>query len=362
MKKNQPTDISRKPGSFAIEPEKTIVDSNGGRMDRARSPQSFPDGSVVLVPDDEDPFLRDAIDSEPLPLPPARKSRFSFLKLAFGAFGILISLALGLWLDGLVRDLFNRADWLGYLALGMIAIGVIALALAVGRELAGLYRLQAVQSLKNDSVDAWMTKQPAKARAIVSRLDALLASRPESNRGRKVLEESRDDIIDGPQLIELAERELLSALDTNARRLILSSAKRVSVVTAVSPRAVFDLAYVLFEIVRLVRSMAELYGGRPGKIGMLRLLRDVVTHLAVTGTVALGDSLAQQLLGHGLASRLSARLGEGVVNGLMTARIGIAAMDLCRPLPFRALKRPSIGDFISDLSPVSATPGEREKS
>jgi putative membrane protein len=44
-------------------------------------------------------------------------------------------------------------------------------------------------------------------------------------------------------------------------------------------------------------------------------------------------------------------LGEGVINGLMTARIGIAAMDLCRPLPFRAAKRPGIGDFIGDLTP-----------
>ena len=42
---------------------------------------------------------------------------------------------------------------------------------------------------------------------------------------------------------------------------------------------------------------------------------------------------------------------EGVINGLMTARIGIAAMDLCRPLPFRAVKRPGIGDFMSDLTP-----------
>ncbi len=84
---------------------------------------------------------------------------------------------------------------------------------------------------------------------------------------------------------------------------------------------------------------------------MLRLMRDVLAHLAVTGSLAVGDGIVQQILGHGLASKLSARLGEGVVNGLMTARIGIAAMDLCRPLPFKSLKRPGIGDFIGDLTP-----------
>ena len=135
----------------------------------------------------------------------------------------------------------------------------------------------------------------------------------------------------------------MAPLDREARALILGAAKRVSIVTAVSPRALVDLGYVVYESSRLVRGMAELYGGRPGKIGMLRLMRDVIAHLAVTGSIAMGDSLVQQVLGHGIASKLSARLGEGVINGLMTARIGIAAMDLCRPMPFRALKRPGIG-------------------
>ena len=67
-------------------------------------------------------------------------------------------------------------------------------------------------------------------------------------------------------------------------------------------------------------------------------------------TVAAGDSLVQQLIGHGLAARLSAKLGEGVVNGMMTVRIGIAAMETARPLPFSAVKRPGLGDFLSALT------------
>ncbi|RYE59704.1 MAG: TIGR01620 family protein, partial [Rhizobiaceae bacterium] len=176
--------------------------------------------------------------------------------------------------------------------------------------------------------------------------------RAETARGRAALDATKDDIIDGPQLIDLAERELLSPLDRQARVLILGASKRVSVVTAVSPRAVVDLVYVLFEVTRLIRAMADLYGGRPGTLGLLKLMRDVMAHLAVTGSIAVGDGIAQQVLGHGLASRLSSKLGEGVINGLLTARIGIAAMDLCRPLPFRAVKRPGIGDFMSDISPV----------
>ena len=218
-----------------------------------------------------------------------------------------------------------------------------------------------MQDLKRDVVDAALSPKPAVGRAIVARLVHLLSARPQTARGRARLVETEGEIIDAAHLIELAERELMAPLDREARALILGSAKRVSIVTAVSPRALVDLGYVIYESSRLVRAMAELYGGRPGKIGMLRLMRDVIAHLAVTGSIAMGDSLVQQVLGHGLASKLSARLGEGVINGLMTARIGIAAMDLCRPMPFRALKRPGIGDFIGDLTPGSAS-GRRDEA
>ena len=69
-----------------------------------------------------------------------------------------------------------------------------------------------------------------------------------------------------------------------------------------------------------------------------------INGLAITGGMAAGDSLVQQFLGHGLASRLSARLGEGVLNGLLTARVGLSAMAVCRPLPFAAKPAPGLKD------------------
>jgi putative membrane protein len=151
-------------------------------------------------------------------------------------------------------------------------------------------------------------------------------------------------------LIGLAETELLVPLDNGARALVLSSAKRVALLTAVSPRAVVDLVFVGAEILRLIRRLATLYGGRPGAVGFLRLARAAFAHLAITGGMAAGDSILQQFLGHGIAARLSARLGEGVVNGLLTARIGIAAIDVCRPLPFVVGRPPRLADVMSELT------------
>ena len=136
----------------------------------------------------------------------------------------------------------------------------------------------------------------------------------------------------------------MPALDEQARREIASAARRVSVVTTISPRAVVDLLFVGAQAVRLIRRLSEIYGGRPGLIGFLRLMRSVGAHLAITSGMAMGDSLVQQALGHGVAARLSTRLGEGVLNGLLTARIGLCAMAVCRPMPFAARKAPGVMD------------------
>ncbi|WP_319520372.1 TIGR01620 family protein [uncultured Martelella sp.] len=346
MTPNEP----RKPAVFDIEDEK--------RSDETaphRKPRHFDDPDVRMTPEAEDPFLGEAgtiadEDGEP-PVATMKKRGFSFAKLAAAAFGIVLSLAIGLWIDDLVRSLFARAPWLGWLALGAVVIGVVAAIVVAVREAIAILRLGAIQHIKLRLAEAHAGRDAHAARKAVGELATLVADKAETARGRQRLSELDDAIVDAPQLVEFCEREMMAPLDIKARALILNASKRVSVVTAISPRAAVDILYVFYESIRLIRNMAELYGGRPGSIGLFRLIRDVLAHLAVTGSIAVGDSLVQQVLGHGLASKLSARFGEGMINGLMTARIGIAAMDLCRPMPFTALKRPGIGDFISDLGP-----------
>ena len=48
------------------------------------------------------------------------------------------------------------------------------------------------------------------------------------------------------------------------------------------------------------------------------------------------------IAGGGLLSKLSRRFGEGLVNGALTARVGVAAIEVCRPLAFRGQKRPRV--------------------
>lgn len=92
--------------------------------------------------------------------------------------------------------------------------------------------------------------------------------------------------------------------------------------------------------------VAEVYGAHAGFFGSWRLLRTVATHLLATGLVSAGDDLIGSVAGGHVLARLSRRFGEGMVNGALTARVGIAAMDVCRPLPFGALARPKVSNVV----------------
>ncbi len=72
-------------------------------------------------------------------------------------------------------------------------------------------------------------------------------------------------------------------------------------------------------------------------------------HLLATGGVALTDDLLGQFLGQDILRRLSRRLGEGAFNGALTARIGIAAIEVIRPLPYLAAKPPRVRDVLGEV-------------
>jgi len=305
---------------------------------------------AVLTPE-ADPFA-----DAPVPPEIAPRRRMRWGRFLFAGLGGLLALAVGLAIDALIRDLFSRNDALGWLGIALAAIAAIAVVAIIVRELVGLLRIRAVTALHAAASEAVAADDRDAARRIAREVIALYDRRPETARGRAALAGHMAEIIDGRDLVGLAEAEVVLPLDEAARRLVLSAAKRVALVTTVSPRALVDVLFVAVQIVRLIRQLAMLYAGRPGTLGFLRLARAAIAHLAVTGGIAAGDSLVQQILGHGLAARLSARLGEGVINGLLTARVGIAAIEVCRPLPFINGRPPRLADVMAELRRMGGEP------
>jgi putative membrane protein len=328
----------RRPVTFKLDdPGVVVIDAD----DTSRPPR----GTVQITPEADPALLPVPLEA---PVVPAQRG-FRWGAVFWTAIGGLILLGLGLGVTRLIEDLFARSESLGYLGLAFAFAATVALIVVVAREAFGLARLATIEKLHLRAAAVLVSDDRAQSRTIVQDLLKLEHQNPHLARARAALQGHADDIIDGADMIRLAERELMAPLDQEARRLVSSAAQRVSIVTAVSPRALIDVLFVFVASLRLIRQLARLYGGRPGALGMIRLLRHVIAHLAITGGMAASDSLIQQMLGHGIAAKLSQRLGEGVLNGLLTARLGLAAIDVTRPLPFTALPRPALADLAKDL-------------
>lgn len=323
----------RKPQTFRVDDPELIFSE----------PEADIADVLVEPPTSAGDLAETATVTAPLPKSSPLKTLF------WSSLGGLVAMGFGLGVTRLVEDLFARNLWLGYIGLGLAALFVLALIIIAGREFIALKRLGRIDGLRARAEEAIVQDDRATALSVVSDLEALYAHAPRTARARANLARDKRAIIDGADLVQLAERELMTSLDLEARRLVAGASKRVSVVTAVAPRAIIDIAVVAATAIALIRKIAEVYGGRPGTLGFMRLLRHVLTHLAVTGGMAAGEGFLDQIVGHGVAAKISARLGEGVINGVLTARIGLAAIAVCRPLPFKARPAPTLREVAGNL-------------
>lgn len=262
-----------------------------------------------------------------------------FARWAVGAF---VSFAISVAAYDLVVNLMARNVILGGIGAALLALAVLALAVLALREAAAFARLARLDGLRLAAATARAAADLTGAKLAVAALVRLYAHRDANAWGRARLAERHDEVFDADALLALAEIELLTPLDAAARAEIEAAARQVATVTALVPMALADVATALYANLRMIRRIAEIYGGRSGSFGSLGLLRRVFSSLIATGAVALTDDLIGSVAGGGVLSKLSRRFGEGVVNGALTARVGVAAMELCRPLPFVALDRPAV--------------------
>ena len=292
------------------------------------------------IPDDDHAVAQGQTANAMLHLagrPPSRLTRW-LARVAIGLFVFGLSVWTWNWVGGLITS----SPTLGYLALALVSLFAVLCIVLIVRELAGFARLARLDRLKND-IDAVYTGGDLRdAQSILTRLQALYRNRPDLDWHRARLKDQLSNQFDPEGVLDLAEVELMVPLDQQAIAQIEAASRQVATATALIPLAFADILIALTANVRMIRQIASIYGGRTGMLGNLRLARAVVGHLVATGAVAIGDDLIGSVAGGTVLSKLSRRFGEGIINGALTARVGVAAMDLCRPLPFRAAPKPTV--------------------
>ncbi|MEL6584223.1 MAG: TIGR01620 family protein [Pseudomonadota bacterium] len=315
--------------------------------DTPQGPITLDAEELARLPEPKAPKAPELLDTPVVKAARVGRSVGRLARLGWGAFLSLVTLLIGvsMW-DGLV-SMFARSPVLGQLALALAAIAIFAVTLGVLRELAVLRRLQSATKTRERIASVLEEPTLADAKAISGEVVCLVRSRPESQWSLAQFEAAQAEIYDGDALLAYAERSLMGPLDAVAVREIQTATRRVATVTALIPMPLSDVLVALFTATSMIRRVAEAYGAGAGRLGAWRLFRMVVAHLVATGAVAVGDDLIGSVLGGGLVSKLSRRFGEGVINGALMARVGIAAMEVCRPMPFAAMPKPGVSSVVS---------------
>jgi len=278
---------------------------------------------------------------------PAKASWWT--RLFWSALSGFIVVVLSVSVYEFIAGLMAKWPPLAYAALALALLAVLALGVLAAREIAAIVRLGSAEAMRKAADVAFVTPEAGVAKQFVRDLAAFYAADATTARARGALEGHLAEIIDPPDLVRLAERELMRDKDEAARAAIASAASKVAMVTTISPRAWVDIAFVLTQSFRLISRIATIYSGRPGGLAIWRLSARVATHLAVTGGLAVAHDAIGQFVGAGLVARLSSKLGEGVLNGVLTARVGLSAIAICRPMPFRALEAPVLSEVAGSL-------------
>jgi len=278
------------------------------------------------------------------------KKGFRWTGIFLSALSMLAVMAFTNWMHSFIDELMARSDWIGWLTFGLVALAVFALLVIALKELLALRRLKKLGKMREQAERAIKHDERKPALKVQTRITSLFHGRKSLSWGLAGLEEHKDDVLSARDRLILVERNLLVPLDRDARKIVADHAKTVSVMTAISPFVFLDMLLVAVQNFKMLRKLMALYGGRPGLFSQVKMIKMMIANLAASGGIAVGADLLGHVMGRQVATKLAGRIGEGLVNGSLTARLGITATKLIRPLPYIEAKPTGIKSFVKELT------------
>lgn len=266
------------------------------------------------------------------------------LTIASTILGISVIAQTGQW----IYDSWINSDWI---ALGAASAGGLIVVAGIGSvitEWRRIYRLRQRADERDKAKELLYSHAMGNGRPFCEKLAkqaGIAPQHPALIRWQSALHDTHND----KEVLELYSQLVQPILDKQARAEISRSAAESTLMIAVSPLAMVDMAFIGWRNIRLINRIAEIYGIELGYYSRLKLFRLVLVNIAFAGATELVREVGMDWLSQDLAARLSTRAAQGIGAGLLTARLGIKAMELCRPLPWIDDNKPKLGDFRKEL-------------
>lgn len=255
-----------------------------------------------------------------------------------------------------VVQAIQTADWLALGWAGFIST-IAALGLgAIGKELWKLRRLRNHFSVQEQSEALLNSDSVGAGKVFCQKLAVDGGVKPESpsyDRWLNGLNASHSDA----EVLDMYDAIVVSEQDKLATKIVTRHATESAALVAISPLAVADMLLVAWRNFKMIDNLADVYGIELGYWSRLQLFKSTLINMAAAGASELAVDASMDLMSMDLAGKVSARAGQGIGVGILTARLGIKAMSLLRPMPWhpeRAVKlsaiRKQIGLKVAELT------------
>ncbi|MBF0358192.1 MAG: DUF697 domain-containing protein [Magnetococcales bacterium] len=241
-----------------------------------------------------------------------------------------------------LTEQFARSLVLG-LAFALLAGGAgLALLILAFKEVVSLRSVKKVHNLQKQSRKLYRENSHGNGIRFSSGIMKLYKSRKDLDSGWQKFQDSTDSNFSDREVLSLFSNSVLIDLDKKAYGIVVNNSSVAALLTAISPMAWLDALLFFWRNVRMVRQIAICYGFRPGFIGSIVLIQEVLQGVVASATADFITDEVADSVGSSVTAVLFAKAGQGMANGLLSARVGVQAMRLCRPVVFLPNENPSL--------------------
>ena len=267
---------------------------------------------------------------------------------------VLILSALSAFLIGSIYDIYYRflsifqnTPYLGFLYILSILIFTASLFFIALKQYQGYRNLKEIENRQEKARK--LSQNPTKeVFSFAKEILSVYINHPNEKIRQKALEiekEIEENIILKDEVLDILEEKLFKELDNEAYKLISKYSNQTALSTAISPVALIDVILILSRSWAMISQISKVYGFKPNFTGKMILLKKVSLNLIFASVTDLASDYLSSIIGTSLLSKLSYHSAQGLANGVLIARIGVATIKSCRVIYFR--KRINYVEYIA---------------
>jgi putative membrane protein len=335
----------RMPHYFDLEKVETIAEEEAALTLDYSPPVILPDDAELETNNRlaaNEPDLMAQIGSQ------SRRTSSPLLWL-LGSLGVLLALMLVVDAYHFIAQQYASSFFLGTLFLGLTFAITGAVLTLTWRAYKNIQALRTVSALQKEGQDLMETDGYGGAMPYLNKVVQFYHQRPDVKARLERFYVTVNDTHHDREVCALFSTHVMKDIDRQAYRVVTQRSQETALMVMISQIALLDAILTLWRNVRMIRDVATLYGGRPGFLGSLSLISGVLQNLIYAGASEVVADGVAEIMGSSMLSVMSAQAAQGLGSGVLTARLGLHAIQICRPLPFAKEEKPRLKDIRKEI-------------